>query len=123
MYGARRTKFSSTYKVGSETVDLKNGQIEIDLTTEYLGHVTIFEGKNNFSTNFAVYQLFLPFLYFSEMQKNNEIEIEGVSCCYLQRKKEGAGSRIRLHQYTFSDYKDLGSLKLLNSAEYKLVPR
>lgn len=123
MYGARRTKFSAKYKVGKERIDIKNSQIEIDLTTEYLGHVTVFEGKNNFPENFAVYQLFMPFLYFSLMKKKKEIDIQDVSCCFLRRKKDANGSLIRLHQYTFTDFQDLGSLKLIKSAEYRLVQR
>ncbi len=37
--------------------------MEIDLTTEYNGTVTIFEGKNDFSKNFAVTHNFNPFFY------------------------------------------------------------
>lgn len=43
--------------------------MEIDLTMELHGVVTIFEGKNGFPENFAVYQLFHPFKYFSLLKE------------------------------------------------------
>ncbi len=59
IYNARRTKSKLDYYVKDELI-----QMEIDLTMEFNGRVTLFEGKNDFPKDFAVYQLFHPFLYY-----------------------------------------------------------
>lgn len=97
--------------------------MEIDLTMEYLGNVTIFEGKNGFPPDFAVYQLFLPYKYYMSLKKENNLPIKSISACYILRKKENNVSTLRLYKYTFSDENDLGSIKLLKSAQYRLTKR
>jgi len=57
VYNARRTKTSFEYKVGETTIKCNNLQMEIDLTLEYQGVVTVVEGKMGFqkilpSTNY-----------------------------------------------------------------------
>ena len=41
------------------------------MTLEKDGYVTVFEGKNDFPENFAVYQLFHPYLYYQNLKKQN----------------------------------------------------
>ena len=123
MYGSRRTKTSLNYFIGKEKIDASNLQMEIDLTTEYNGLVTIFEGKNNFPENFAVYQLYFPFLYYYNLQKNNELDIKQINCCYLLRKKENGKSIIRIYLYTFENPMDMTSIKLVKNAQYNLIKR
>ncbi|CAI8209617.1 MAG: Uncharacterised protein [Alphaproteobacteria bacterium] len=123
MYGSRRTRINADYMVGKEKLKVTKVQMEIDLTTEHLGAVTVFEGKNNFPEDFAVYQLFHPFLYFHQMKLSGEIDVNEINCCYLTRKKIAGFSVIRLHLYGFEDPSRLDSLFLKKCAEYKLVPR
>lgn len=123
MYGSRRTKISCSYKVGNEELNCKKLQMEIDLTTEHLGVITVFEGKNKFPDNFAVYQIFHPFLHFQRLHDNEVIEAKEINCCYLSRDMVANESIIRLHLYTFTDKKDIGSLKILKKAQYRLVKR
>lgn len=123
VYNSRRTKTTINYKLNSQEIDASNLQMEIDLTTEYNGIVTIFEGKNNFPINFAVYQLFHPYLYYQKLKNDNKLNINDITCCYLLRKKEKENSIIRIYNYTFSDAKDMGSIKLIKSAQYNLIRR
>jgi len=123
VYNARRTKTSISYKVGNEFVKTTNLQIEVDLTMELDGAVTIFEGKNNFPENFAVYQLFNPYLYYQKLKSENHLDVKSISCCYLLRKKNKHGSVIRVYNYGFDMLDDLSSIRLLKAKEYRLIQR
>jgi len=120
MYGARRTKTTLNYSIGKEKITASNLQMEIDLTTENNGIVTVFEGKNNFLENFAVYQLYFPFLYYYNLKKENKLEI---NCCYLLRKRDDEKSVIKIYKYTFEDPVDMTSIKLIKNARYNLIKR
>ncbi len=123
MYGARRTKTSFEFFIGDEKIVTSNLQMEIDLTTEYNGLVTVFEGKNNFPKDFAVYQLYFPFLYYYNLKKENKLDIKNISCCYLLRKKEDGKSIIRIYQYTFNEPQKLDSIEVIKKAQYNLIKR
>ncbi len=123
MYGSRRTKTTLKYRIGKEKIDASNLQMEIDLTTEYNGIVTVFEGKNNFPENFAVYQLYFPFLYYHNLKEDNKLNINEINCCYLLREKKGEKSIIRIYQYTFEDPLDITTIKLIKNAQYNLIKR
>lgn len=123
VYNARRTKMSTTYKTGKEQIMTRNLQMEIDLTMELHGVVTIFEGKNGFPENFAVYQLYHPFRYYSILKHEKKLKVEMITCCYVLRKKSTEGSILRLYNYTFEDEDDMSSIKLLKNAQYNLIKR
>ena len=123
VYNARRTKSTLDYFVDAAHIKTKNLQMEIDLTMELNNTVTVFEGKNNFPQSFAIYQLFAPFLYYQKLKEENDLDIKNVTCCYLIRKKEKKGSIIRIYNYTFTDIKQMVSIKLLKSKQYNLVQR
>ncbi|MEJ5350964.1 MAG: hypothetical protein WHS65_05165 [Melioribacteraceae bacterium] len=97
--------------------------MEIDLTLELNGVVTVIEGKNGFPKNFAVYQLFHPFKYYSILKKDNKLNIQQISCCYILRKKDEGNSILRLYNYIFEDENNMASIKLLKSAQYNLIKR
>ncbi len=123
MYGAKRTREDLSYTIGKIKVNTTKLQMEIDLTTEYHGVVTVFEGKNNFPQNFSVYQLFHPFLHYQNLKKKKKIAIKEVNCCYLLRKIHGNESIVRLYLYTFTDANDMSSISLRKCDEYRLIQR
>ena len=123
MYGSRRTQISAEYRIFREEVSVNGVQIEIDLVTEHHGVVTAFECKNGFPKNFAVYQLYHPFLYFTQFQQRGEIDISRVNCCYMLRKVVDGESVVRVYLYNFTDAADLASLQLEKSAQYRLIQR
>jgi len=122
-YGARRTKASFNFQINDELIETNNLQMEIDLTTEFNGQVTVFEGKNNFPSNFAVYQIFFPYLYYNKLKYENKIEIKEINCCYLLRKKQKDSSVIRIYKYTFDNPNEMNSIRLLKKAQFNLVNR
>jgi len=121
VYFPRRTKTSFEYYFDDEKIIMENIQMEIDLTIEYNGMVTVFEGKNGLPENFAVYQLFHPFKYFSNLKKENKLPIKQITACYVLRYKESNQSRLRLYNYTFKNENDICSIELLKSAQYNLI--
>ena len=123
VYNSRRTKSTIDYFVGKKHIQTNNLQMEIDLTMELNGIVTIFEGKNNFPKNFAVYQLFNPFCYYQKLKKENQLKIKKITCCYLLRKRDEKNSIIRVYNYTFTNEKQILSIKLLKSKQYNLKAR
>lgn len=95
--------------------------MEIDLTMELEGVVTVFEAKNGFPDDFALYQIFHPFKYYSILKREKGLEIKQISCCYVLRKRVRGTSIIRLYKYTFDDEDQMKSLRLLKNAEYTLI--
>ncbi len=123
VYHPRRTKMSISYKIGSEEINTDNLQMEIDLTMELHGEVTVFEGKNGFPKDFAVYQIFHPFKYYSVLKKEKKLDVNLITCCYVLRKVDDGQSVLRLYNYTFEDDEDIKTIKLLKSAQYNLIRR
>jgi len=123
VYNARRTKMNLFYFVDEEEIQAQNLQMEIDLTMELRGVITIFEGKNGFPENFAIYQLFHPFKYYSILKEEKKLDIKQITCCYVLRKREREKSVIRLYNYTFEDKDSMSSIKLLKNAQYNLTKR
>jgi hypothetical protein len=85
--------------------------------------VTIFEGKNGFPKDFAIYQLFHPFKYYSILKREKKLAVEMITCCYVLRKKNAGNSILRLYNYTFENENDMSSIKLLKNAQYNLIKR
>lgn len=123
VYNARRTKKSLIYFVGDTKIETKSLQMEIDLTTEYNGVITVFEAKNDFPPDFAIYQIYHPFLYYYHLKNSEKLDILEINCCYLLRKVEDKNSIIRLYNYTFDKPLDMISIKLLKCAQYNLIKR
>lgn len=123
VYNSRRTTMTCSYNIGDELVKVERLQMEIDLTMEIAGVVTTFEGKNGFPKNFAVYQLFHPFKYYSNLRRKNRLNINKITCCYILRDKVAGNSSLRLFNYTFEDENDITSIKLLKSMQYDLLKR
>jgi len=123
VYNARRTKMNLSYRVGPEEIIAQNLQMEIDLTMELRGVITIFEGKNGFPENFAIYQLFHPFKYYSILKEEKKLDVEQITCCYVLRKRENESSILRLYNYTFENENYMTSIKLLKNAQYNLIRR
>lgn len=123
VYNARRTKASFSYRLGEQIVETNNVQMEIDLTLEYQGVVTVVEGKNGFSQDFAIYQLFHPFKYYNDLKNQNQLDIKQISCCYVLREKNKGSTVLRLYNYTFDDENRIDSIRLLKKAQYILTTR
>lgn len=122
VYGSRRTKASFNYFIGDQTITTRNLQIEIDLTLELQGKVTIVEGKNGFPTDFAIYQLFHPYMYYRENILKKKIPVTEINCCYICRKVLKGNTILRLYNYTF-DSVNMESIRLLKKADYQLIRR
>ncbi len=118
-YGSRRTKFTGRYTIASQGIHVRKLQMEIDAVLELDNVVTIVEGKNGFPEDFAVYQLFHPYLYFEDIRQRGKLLIEGIQCCYLQRLRDATGSTLRLYLYRFHD-SELSSIELIRKREYVL---
>jgi hypothetical protein len=128
MYNSeRKNSINFEYYVGKEKIKVENLQIEIDLTLELNGYVTIFEGKNTPPTswlgNFNMLQLYNPFRYYYNLCQENKLLIRKLSACYLIRQKQDENSNLRLYNYTFTDPLNLSSVKLLKKREYRLQKR
>jgi|GEM_PF-4722701 len=81
--------------------------------------VMVFEGKNGFSKDFAVYQLFHPFKYYSMLKKEKKFELEMITCCYILRKIDKGNSILRLYNYTFENEDDMGSMPVFSRLAFK----
>jgi hypothetical protein len=114
---------SLKYFVANEEIITENLQMEIDLTMELNGVITIFEAKNGFPKNFAIYQIFHPFKYYSNLKKEKELDIKQINCCYILIRKEKGNSFLKLYSYTFEDENNMTSIKLLKCSQYNLIKR
>lgn len=123
VYQSRRTKKSISYNVGEERIETSRLQMEIDQTFEREGVVTIIESKNGFGKDFAVYQVFTPFVYFRELKEKQGLAAKEINACYLLRGRIGGRSVLRLYLYSFEDVEDMTSIRLIRNAEYRLIQK
>lgn len=125
-YIPRRTKTSFKYRIDGEAASAENLQMEIDMVFEHGGTVTVFEGKNGFPDDFAVYQLYNPYRYYHNL-KESGIRIEEVQCCYVLRREEKIRHKVkkqtvlRVYLYQFTDMMEMTSIKLVKNAQYTLL--
>ena len=118
-YFPHRTKTSFEYYFGKDTkMELKNIQIEVDLTIEFQGTIGVFEGKNGKPDSFSIYQVYHPFLYY--YNANNETDLKGkikeIICVYVVREKGKENETLKLWAYTFTNPLDITTIKLIKSA-------
>ena len=120
VYNSKRTKISFSYNIGTEKIIVKNLQMEIDFIMELNNIITIFEGKNRFVPDFAVYQIFIPSKYFTILKYKDKLSIDSINACYILREKQEGSSMLRLYQYIFENEEDMSSIKLIKNAQYNL---
>jgi len=123
-YFPHRTKTSFAYNFGRNLkVDLKNIQIEIDLTIEFKGVIGVFEGKNGKPDSFAVYQIYHPFLYYYRANELSELKgkIKEIYGVYVVKKIERGITNLKIWAYTFENPLDITSIKFVKSACYRLI--
>jgi hypothetical protein len=122
-YFPHRTKTSFEYSFGEIKMELKNIQIEIDLTIEFQGNIGVFEGKNGKPDSFSIYQIYHPFLYYYNANEQNELKgkIKDIYSVYVVREKGSENDTIKLWAYTFEKPLDITSIKFIKSASYKLI--
>ncbi len=123
-YFPHRTKTSFKYKLGNTEIELNNIQIEIDLTIEFDGIIGVFEGKNGKPNSFSVYQLYHPFLYYYNANKQGVLNgvIKKIYGVYVVREKENNYDLLKLWCYTFINPTDITSIKFIKSIAYNLIP-
>lgn len=124
----RKRGVTFKYYINQREHEFINLQIEIDLTTEYNGYVTVFEGKNTnkgeeWLKDFNIFQIYNPYRYYYELQKNKKLDIKKLTACYLVRKKLKDISYIRLYNYIFENPLDITSIKLISKNQYNLKKR
>jgi hypothetical protein len=123
-YFPHRTNTHLEYYFGAEKIVCDKLQIEIDLTIEFQGTVGIFEAKNGRPSNFNIYQLYHPFLYYYNASQTNETlknKISNIFAVYLVRQQMKSGNTLKLWKYTFEKPFDMTSIKCLKSATYQLI--
>jgi len=123
-YFPHRTNVNFVYNIGNEIeIDFNRLQIEIDLTIEFKGKIAVFEGKNGQQSNFAVYQLFHPYLYYYNANLRDDIggRIKEIVCVYIVKSIEKQVTNLKLWAYTFENHKDITSIKFLKSTCYRLI--
>jgi len=121
VYNARRTRISGPCKIGGEAAELESLQVEIDMTFEHGGTVTVFEGKTGFPDDFAIYQLYNPYRYYHDLKERNRIPIKKIECCYVLRGQGSEQNVIRVHLYKFTDIMEMSSIKPVKNAQYTLL--
>ena len=123
-YFPHRTKTDLFYTIGGISVELDKVQMEIDLTLEYCGKVGIFEAKNGKPKDFAIYQLYHPFLMYKQIAEKPEFqnvkEIVGVYMVATKDRKTRE-NLYKFWQYTFEVATEMTSIRLLKAATYRLV--
>ena len=115
VYLSDQPQISPNYRIGEEEINAAQVQVEIDMTAEHLGTITVFEAKNGEPPDFNVFQLFNPFRYY--LQAVKDLAESSINCCYLLRN----GDNLRLYLYQFGDSHTPQSINLVRNAEYVLI--
>lgn len=119
IYLPGRTRINMEYFVAGVKLSTEDQQLEIDLTLEYQGRITVIEAKNRFLRDFAVYQIFHPVKYYIVKTKDLDRSDVRLDACYILRQKQ----RVRIYLYEFEDSDRVDSIRLVRKAEYELVRR
>ena len=123
MYNSRRTKVSAEYHIAGDKIQVNKLQVEMDMVCELMGKITVFEAKNGFPDDFAIYQLFHPYLYYRYLIEQKKIpEDTNVNYCYLLKGEVKRQPVLRIFLYDFK-LPEPPSIKLLKCAEYRLLER
>ncbi len=123
-YFSHRTKTSFNYTSQGEEISPKKVQLEIDLTIEFNGIIGVFEAKNKIHNNFAVYQLYHPFLYYYNADKAHpdiKGKIKEIYGVFVVREEQKNQDILSLWCYTFECPLEITSIKLTKSSAYRLV--
>lgn len=129
IYVPGRTREDLRYTVGATLVDAPNQQMEIDLTMEYQGAVTVLEAKSKFLRDFAVYQLFHPVKFYLQQAGKKNLRMTDINACYVLRQSRRVRgqaypeTKVRLYLYCFDDPYRIDSIRLIRKAEYLLYRR
>ncbi|BCW94939.1 MAG: hypothetical protein KatS3mg018_0421 [Fimbriimonadales bacterium] len=123
IYIPGRTRADLSYWVGNTQLNLTSQQMEIDLTIECNGVVTVVEAKNSFRKDFSIYQIFHPIKYYSQKLQEVELQPQEINACYVLRQKRKSTVRVRMYLYRFTDLDRIDSIVLEGKAEYRLVRR
>jgi hypothetical protein len=104
-------------------MQLRNIQIEVDLTIEFQGTIGVFEGKNGKLDSFSVYQIYHPFLYYYNANKKTELKgkIKEIYGVYVVREKSKDFDTIKLWSYTFNNPLDITTIEFIKSTSYQLI--
>ena len=123
MYMSHRTKYSPKFNIEDIEIQCNKLQIEIDMTFEDKGAITVFEAKNwiRDRNDFAVYQLYHPFLHYYSLMEAGELDVHEVNCCYAVRKKIAEGVQIEIYLFTFDEPLNMSSIRLIRSHTYQLL--
>ena len=112
-----------SYRVGSVQLQLTSQQMEVDLTLEHDRIVTVVEAKNSLLSDFAIYQIFHPFKYYSQKLRDRGSPAKEVNACYVLRSEQTGLICVRMYLYRFLDEDRIDSIQLVRKAEYRLVRR
>ena len=130
MYISRRTQADLHYRIDNdEEIKTDQVQMEMDLVLEQDGKVDIFEAKKvdifeakkGAPKDFAIYQLYHPYLYYHKFLRGKGHEPK-VRACYVLGEKRAAANRTRLrfYLYEFANPNDMTSIRLIRNREYIL---
>jgi len=119
---------SYNYFVGKEIhIDLHNLKTEIGLTIEYQGNIGIFNARIKIPNNFIISQLYYQYLHYNKAKERPELigTIKSIDCVFMAynkaRTNKNQHDKLLLWAYTFENPLDITSIKLVNSACYKLI--
>ncbi|CUU36768.1 MAG: hypothetical protein K6U12_00205 [Armatimonadetes bacterium] len=123
IYIPGRPRLTMSYRVGSVQLQLTSQQMEVDLTLEHDRIVTVVEAKNSLLSDFAIYQIFHPFKYYSQKLRDRGSPAKEVNACYVLRSEQTGLICVRMYLYRFLDEDRIDSIQLVRKAEYRLVRR
>jgi hypothetical protein len=112
-----------SYKIGDEEVNVKQLQIEMDFIVEKNGHLALAEAKckgTSLPDDFAVVQIYLPYRRLLNMLGEQLTGRKLRNLFIIQYVLPDGMQAIRVYEYTFEDPLNMGSIKFVNNAEYRL---
>ncbi|MDR3236770.1 MAG: hypothetical protein LBT48_08640 [Prevotellaceae bacterium] len=100
-----------SFNVGTQTIDVKSVQTEVDAGYEGRNSIVLVEAKNSLTKNTIIRQLFYPFRQWKSYTAKE------VLLLFFERQ----GNAYNIWQYAFTDENDYNSIKLVKSEKYIIV--
>jgi len=123
-YFPHRTKTSFSYNFGKALhLNMRNIQIEVDLTIEFKGKIGVFEGKNGIPDDFLFIKFIILFyiIYKASLLEQMVGKIKEIYGIYVVKSIEGGITNLKIWAYTFENPLDITSIKFVKSACYQLI--
>lgn len=121
IHNSRRSTIDYEFWIGKNRMFADRLQIEMDALFECEDTIATVEVKNIKHSNFEIRQIYSTFRYLDRFRRDGKIPNNFKLRHLFVTANKGKNGFFRLYEYTFTDWKQMDSIKLVQNAQYNLL--